>query len=352
MTTVTTATVTTATSATAARPGLDRVRWGAIGAGDVVERKSGPGFQQASRSELVAVMRRDGAAAADFARRHGVPRWYDDSEALIDDPDVDAVYVATPPDSHRDYVERVAAAGKPVYVEKPMARTAAECESMITACERAGVGLFVAYYRRAMPRFVRARALLESGRIGTVRSVSVRNQRPAPDPSAAIVWRIQPQVSGGGFFVDLASHTFDLLDWLFGPVTRVEGAASHPAGGRDVAETLVTASFSHECGVEGVGLWDFDAAEARDEIEIIGTAGTLQLSSFGTEPIQLRVGGEVEMVEAPYPDVVQLPLIQTIVDALTVGAPTPSTGTTAVRTARVVDTLLAGYRSRHGVTFD
>lgn len=143
-----------------------RVRWGIIGVGNVTERKSGPGFQRAARSELVAVMRRDAARAADYARRHGVPRWYADAGALIHDPEVDAVYIATPPDSHMRYTLEVAAAGKPVYVEKPMARTAAECEAMVAACRAAGVPLFVAYYRRAMPRFVKVKALLEGGAVG------------------------------------------------------------------------------------------------------------------------------------------------------------------------------------------
>ena len=110
---------------------MERVRWGIIGVGNVTERKSGPGFQQAERSELVAVMRRNGDLAADYARRNGVPRWYDDADKLINDDEVDAVYIATPPDSHRDYAVRVANAGKPVYVEKPMARTHAECQEML-----------------------------------------------------------------------------------------------------------------------------------------------------------------------------------------------------------------------------
>ena len=109
------------------------IRWGIIGCGDVCEVKSGPGFQKAANSALVAVMRRDGGKAADYAKRHGVPRWYDDAEALIGDPEVDAVYVATPPGSHLEYALRVAAAGKPCYVEKPMARTHAECRRMIGA---------------------------------------------------------------------------------------------------------------------------------------------------------------------------------------------------------------------------
>src|ERR1700690_3284048 len=104
------------------------VRWGIIGCGDVAEVKSGPGFQKAAGSQLVAVMRRRGDLAADYARRHGVPRWYDDARALIDDPEVDAVYIATPPDSPAASALRAAAAGKPAYVEKPMARHGAECD--------------------------------------------------------------------------------------------------------------------------------------------------------------------------------------------------------------------------------
>ena len=149
---------------------MERVRWGIIGVGNVTERKSGPGFQLAERSELVAVMRRNANLAADYARRNNVPRWYDDADELINDPEVDAVYVATPPDSHREYAVRVAQAGKPVYVEKPMARTALECEEMISACAWAGVSLFVAYYRRALPRFATVKELLDGGRIGQLRS--------------------------------------------------------------------------------------------------------------------------------------------------------------------------------------
>src|SRR5438045_5708661 len=103
------------------------VRWGIIGCGKVTEVKSGPAFQKAEGSALVAVMRRNGALAADYARRHGVPRWYDDAAALIADPEVDAVYIGTPPGAHESLALAVCAAGKPAYVEKPMARTLSEC---------------------------------------------------------------------------------------------------------------------------------------------------------------------------------------------------------------------------------
>ncbi len=331
---------------------MDRVRWGIIGVGDVTERKSGPGFQQAERSELVAVMRRNGNLAADFARRHQVPRWYDDADALISDPDVDAVYVATPPDCHRDYVRRVAQAGKPVYVEKPMARTAAECVDMIAACDEAGVGLFVAFYRRAMPRFATVKELLDSGRVGDLRGVSIRNERAAQNDQADQAgWRVDPQISGGGHFVDLGSHTLDLLDWLLGPITRACGKATN-RGGRYPAEDLVTGAFSFESGVEGVGVWNYDSFRDVDEVEISGTAGSLRFSCFGQEPLRLTTatGGEQE-ITAPYPETVQLPLIQAVVDALTGHGVSPSDGHSALRTARVIDGLLADYRSSRGIEF-
>jgi predicted dehydrogenase len=329
---------------------MDTVRWGIIGVGDVTEVKSGPALQQADHSALVAVMRRSGDKAADYARRHGVPHWYDDADALVEDPEVDAVYIATPPDSHCDYALRVAAAGKPVYVEKPMARTAAECEAMIEACARAGVPLFVAYYRRAMPRFRTVRELLENGAIGAPRTVSVRLQRRSADLAlglapAGLPWRLRPEISGGGLFVDLGSHTLDLLDWLLGPVTYVSGVAANQGGHYD-AEDVVAGVFEFSSGVRGVGLWLFDADEPRDEVEITGTEGTLRFSTFGQEPIRLTGVHGDSLIDAPYPRLVQQPLIQTVVDELTGRGVCPSTGKSAARTSRVIDTLLRDYRGQ------
>ncbi len=328
------------------------VRWGIIGVGDVTEVKSGPGFQQARGSELVAVMRRDGAKAADYARRHGVPRWYDDADALVADPEVDAVYVATPPSSHHDHTLRAAAAGKPVYVEKPMARTAAECESMIAACEQAGVPLYVAYYRRAMPRFVTVKDLLADGAIGEVRAVSVHLRAPAPVwGPGPVPWRLRPEVSGGGLFVDLGSHTLDLLDLLVGPITSAAGTATNQ-GGRYAAEDTVAATLTLGSGVLGVGLWDFDAHDHLDEVEIVGTEGSLRFSTFEQEPLRLTTSTGLREIPAPYPSTVQLPLIQTVVDALTGKGTCPSTGRSALRTARAVDSILDSYRAASAAPSD
>ncbi|HEY0707073.1 MAG TPA: Gfo/Idh/MocA family oxidoreductase, partial [Polyangia bacterium] len=251
------------------------IRWGIIGCGDVCEVKSGPGFQKAPGSALVAVMRRDGAKAADFARRHGVPRSYDNAEALIADPEVDAVYVATPPSSHAAYTLAAARAGKPVYVEKPMATDRAACTHMIEACAAAGVPLFVAYYRRALPRFLKVKQLLDEGAIGQVRAVSTTLiTAPAPahlDP-ATLPWRVRPDIAGGGLFVDLAAHTLDLLDFFLGPIARAEGEA-HNQAGLYPAEDTVSARLQFASGVPGVGLWCFVAGPRLDRTEIHGSTG-------------------------------------------------------------------------------
>jgi predicted dehydrogenase len=225
------------------------VRWGIIGCGDVTEVKSGPGFQKAAGSELVAVMRRQGDRAADYARRHGVPRWYDRAEALIADPEVDAVYVATPPDSHADYALQVAAAGKPAYVEKPMARHTPECDWMIEAFARAGLPLFVAYYRRRLPRFLEVEKLLREGALGKL--TGVRYVASAPRHRDDAGWRLDPAVAGGGHFLDVGSHVLDLLDYLLGPLTEVAGMADN-LGGSCAVEDVVAMSFRVGAGVPGV----------------------------------------------------------------------------------------------------
>ena len=325
---------------------MKTIRWGIIGCGDVTEVKSGPGFQQASNSALVAVMRRNGELAADYARRHSVPRWYDDGQALIDDPDVDAVYIATPPNAHMAYTLAAAKAGKPVYVEKPMAMNFDECWAMIEACQVAGVPLWVAYYRRALPRFLKVKELIDSGAIGTPRTVTVtfyRKWRPAEPGN--LPWRVLPEIAGGGLFVDLAAHTLDYLDYFLGPIQSVQGYASNQAGYYP-AEDVVTGSFVFASGVHGVGVWSFSSFTNLDQTEIVGDAGKLTFTSFTTDPIQLTTGRGVTEFDLDHPAHIQQPLIQSIVNELNGVGACPSTGASGARTTWVMDQMLAGWRAQ------
>jgi predicted dehydrogenase len=327
---------------------MQTIRWGIIGCGDVTEIKSGPGFQKADNSSLVAVMRRDGELAKDYAQRHGVPKWYDNAAALVNDPEVDAVYVATPPSSHKEYTLLSAQAGKPVFVEKPMALNFEECQAMLAACQAAQVPLFVAYYRRALLRFLKIKELLEAQAIGEVRFVSLAFYQPLRsdelDPQN-LPWRVIPEIAGGGRFVDLASHMLDFADYVLGPIRSVQGVASNQAHAFP-AEDIVTGSFVFESGVQGVGSWCFTAYDEVDLTEIVGSQGKISFSTFGTEPVILTTTDGITEFEIAYPAHVHQPLIQTVVEALTGVGTCPSTGHSAARTNWVMDQMLQEYRNR------
>lgn len=327
---------------------MKTVRWGIIGCGNVTEVKSGPALQKARNSELVSVMRRNGDLARDYAARHGVPKWYDNAQALIQDPDVNAIYIATPPSSHKEYTIQAARAGKPVYVEKPMALNYAECLEMLDACSTAGTDIFVAYYRRALARFLKIKDLVDSGAIGNVRFVSitlyqrVRPQQSDPDNQS---WRVLPEIAGGGIYVDLASHQLDFLDYLLGPIQLAQGYAGNQAG-HYPAEDIVNGSFVFESGVQGVGTWCFTAFEEVDQSEIVGDHGRITFSTYDAQPIVLKTSDGSSEFTIGYPAHIQQPLIQTVVDDLLGVGHCPSTGESGARTNWVMDQMLAGYRNR------
>jgi len=261
---------------------------------------------------------------------------------LIDDPEVDAVYIATPPSYHKQYTLMAARTGKPVYVEKPMALNFAECQEMIAACKTADVPLFVAYYRRALPRFLKVKKLIDSEAIGRVRFVSIDLYQPASDLNAATPppWRVVPAISGGGLFVDLASHTLDFLDYFFGPIASVQGCAANQDG-RYEAEDIVTGLFQFESGVHGIGVWCFTAAEKSDRVRIVGSGGEISFSTFDDRPIVLKTSAGLREFSVSNPPHIQQPLIQTIVDELRGVGVCPSTGETAARTSWVMDEMLS-----------
>ena len=212
---------------------MQKIKWGIIGCGDVTEVKSGPALNKTKNSELVAVMRRNAAKAEDYARRHGVPKWYDDAKKLIDDPDVNAIYIATPPQSHEEYTIRAFEAGKPVYVEKPMSTDSASAERMLQASIDTGMKLSVAHYRKEQPRFKKIKALLDAGEIGKVRMVNLQLYQPLHSSLIAKTdefWRVDPSISGGGLFHDLSPHQLDLMQYFFGDYKQASGFSLNQGG--------------------------------------------------------------------------------------------------------------------------
>lgn len=326
---------------------LNKVRWGIIGVGDVTELKSGPAFYKTPYSELTAVMRRNPEKAADYARRHNVKKWYADAGDLIADPEVDAVYIATPPDSHASYAIRAMRAGKPVYVEKPMARNYSECLEMIRISEETKMPLNVAYYRRALPAFLKVRELIVSGTIGKPLLVRITLFKQAQERGKSpdqMHWHVFPEVGGAGHFFDLASHQFDFLDFLFGPVTLVSGYAANHAG-LYPAEDTVTAAWQHENGVLGTGAWCFvaDSPSETDTIEITGESGQIVFPCFAPGTVRLTTGVGITEMKFTNPEHISQPLVKQVVEELRGFGKCVSTGISAARTSRVLDKIVENY---------
>ena len=322
------------------------INWGIIGCGNVTEVKSGPAFNKVSGSRLVAVMRRNAILAEDYARRHNVPRFYSNAEDLINDTEVNAIYIATPPGSHAEYAVMVIKAGKPVYIEKPMAASYSECLTINKASEKYNVPVFVAYYRRTLPGFLMVKRFIEEGNIGKVRFVQIQLfKSPSEDEkSGKLSWRVMPEISGGGHFFDLASHQLDYLDFLFGPLQEVKSTVKNQAG-LYKAEDFVTADFVFQKNIIGTGTWCFNASHesSRDSIEIIGERGIISFSCFSFEPILLlNENGRQEFVNER-PENVQYYLIEQIVRELSGKGVAVSTGLSGARTSKVLDEVVKEY---------
>ena len=325
----------------------DKIKWGIIGVGSVTELKSGPAFYKNENSELVAVMRRDAEKAADYAKRHGVKKWYSSATVLINDPEVDAVYVATPPDSHANYAIQAMKAGKPVYVEKPMARTYAECREMLRVSKETGVPLFVAYYRRTLPAFLKVKEMVWDGTIGKPLMINVKLHKPAAERGKTpeqMSWHVFPEIGGAGHFYDLASHQFDYLDFVYGKITDVKGTAVNLAG-LYPAEDTVTASWKHESGVVGSGSWCFvvDKDQFTDEIEIIGDTGKIVIPTFTHGKVKVFTQNGLKELEFKNPENIQFNLVNQVVEELRGVGKCDSTGVSAARTSRVLEEVVKEY---------
>lgn len=308
---------------------MKQINWGIIGCGDVTELKSGPAFNKVPGSALVAVMRRDAAKAADYAKRHGVSRWYSKAEDLINDLAVNAVYVATPPDSHAQFTLAALRAGKPVYVEKPMSVNYNTALSMAMEAENLQVKLVVAHYRRAWPLFIKLKYFIDEQTIGTIKTVNLvlsklalTQEELATDKMA---WRVNPAISGGGLFHDLAPHQLDIMYHLFGEALQVSGDAKNTGGLYD-APDLVSGTVQFSNNIHFSGEWNFNAATDEDHCEITGDRGMIRFSFFKGNSIELINDGQSSIFEFDYLQHVQQPMIEKTVQYFQGKSANPCTG--------------------------
>ncbi|TXD53538.1 MULTISPECIES: Gfo/Idh/MocA family protein [unclassified Polaribacter] len=315
--------------------------WGIIGCGSVTEIKSGPAYQKVDGFNLHAVMRRDIEKAKDYAFRHQVPKFYGDADALINDPEIDAIYIATPPDSHTFYALKVAAAGKVCCIEKPMATAHKECLQINAAFDAKNIPLFVAYYRRSLPRFNQIKSWINENKIGQVRHVNWHLSKPANDIdiSKKYNWRTDYTIAKGGYFDDLASHGIDLLIHFLGDIKNAQGIATNQQG-LYTAMDAITSSWLHTSGVTGSGSWNFGSEKREDLVQIYGEKGKISFSVFDENPIVLEHGNHKETLSIEHPENIQLFHVQNMQHHLAENNKHPSTGKTAAQASWVLESIL------------
>lgn len=324
------------------------LKWGFIGCGEVTEKKSGPAFNEVEGSEVIAVMSRSEKKARSYAERHHISKWYTDAQELIDDPDVNAIYIATPPSSHATFAIMAMRAGKPVYVEKPLAASYDDCARINRISEQTGVPCFVAYYRRYLPYFRKVKEIIRQGGIGDIMNVQIRFSCPPRDldysSGGSLPWRLQPDIAGGGYFYDLAPHQLDLLQDLFGVITEAEGMCANRAGLYS-AEDSVSACFRFESGLPGSGSWCFVGHKSakEDRIEVIGDKGMLCFSVYNYDPIQLVTSEGITSITVPNPPYVQLPIITAVIEDLQGFGACSCTSVSATPVNWVLDRILGKF---------
>jgi predicted dehydrogenase len=315
------------------------VRWGILGCGDVCEVKSGPAFNKIDHSRLIAVMRRDREKAKDFARRHHVPKFYEHAEELIHDPEVNAVYIATPPASHEALAILAMEAGKPVYIEKPISVSTASCERMLQASQRLGVMASVAHYRRGLPIFNKLKALIQEGAIGRPGIILVRTLNPpAANVDSADYWGIDPEVSGGGLFFDLSPHQLDVFYWIFGQPQAVRAFSLNQRMRYEAPDmTVVDAVFPNNVCLHGIWAFNVSAAAEEETCDIIGDKGKLSFSFFKKSDIVITTDNASERLVFDYPENIQQPMIDQVAKFFRGEGPNPCSLEDALVTMKMMD---------------
>ena len=353
------------------------INWGIIGLGDVTAVKSGPAFYKCQGSNLAAVMRRTPGAAQAWIDQHASADLaqpitaYDNLDDFLSHPDLDAVYIATPPGAHKEVALRVAEAGLPCYIEKPVGRCAAETVDIVAAFDKRKIPLFTAYVSRAYERTQAMRRLLIDGVIGDrVTSISYRlrgtgGARGMETDASNLPWRLVAGQSGGGLIMDVGCHVIDRIDYLCGPLIDVRGFADNRCSPSQAVEDFV--QLSAQIGptssdgdinafpaIKSDGAvvdceWDFgnkDGLEPVDELIISGPKGKIRMAAMSPSlPVEvLNVEGEVvQTLTFDTPLHAAQSLVQMVTDELRGVGQAPSRGENAIRTSKVMDAALSGY---------
>ena len=298
---------------------MRRVRWGLIGCGDIARRRVAPALRELENCELVAVSRADPTRAESFAAEFGARSWHADWRELVRDPEVEAVYVATPVHLHAEQAVAAAEEGKHVLCEKPMALSVGECERMNAAAEANDVRLGVAYYRRFYPAVERVGEILRSGEIGRPIVAQLNAfERFEPGPEHPRRWLLEKRLAGGGPMFDFGSHRVEVLLNLFGPVADVRALRGNLLFPREVEDTAV-ALLQFEAGPQAVLSVTHAAREPQDTMEIFGSEGSVRADVLNEGVLKVRTAAGERLEKHPAHSNFHQPLIDDFARAVVEG---------------------------------
>ena len=295
---------------------MNKVRWGLIGCGDIAQKRVAPALRDLPQVEFVAVNRARAALAETFANQFGARKWHADWRDLIADPEIEAVYIATPVHLHAEQTIAAAAAGKHVLCEKPMALNVAECDRMIAACEANGVKLGIAYYRHFYPVLSRVKELLAAGTIGKPVLAQINafewNAMQPDDPRS---WFFTKAKSGGGPMMDFGCHRIEVLTNVFGTIVDVQAFTDNLHFDREVEDTSA-AFFKFASGARATLTVTHAAFESQDTFDIFGSQGSLHISKLNQGDLRIvTADGERREAHPPHANL-QLPSIADLTDAI------------------------------------
>lgn len=296
---------------------MEKIVWGIIGCGDVCEVKSGPAFSKIDNSYLQAVMRRDGEKAKDFAKRHNVDEYYSSGDDIINHKEINAVYIATPPAYHEFYAIKAMEAGKSVYIEKPLTLNAKSCEKLIECARQNKVKATGAYYRRKLPLFLKVKEIIENKELGDIRCVNIKTfVSPTKNKIANSeeFWRVDPNISGGGLFHDIAPHQLDIIYWLLGAPIDMIGKSINQTNNYEAPDVINFNGYTKDnILINGVWLFNVHNNSTEDSCQIIGENGFVEFSFFNAPKLKIMLNNNENIVNFSNPEHIQQPMISSVV---------------------------------------
>lgn len=259
---------------------MKNITWAMVGCGDVTEVKNGPGIYKAENSILKAVTNRTLEKAQSWVERHQHGMVYENIYEVLNDPEIDIVYIATTPDKHKEYAIKCAKAGKHCLIEKPLALNYEEGLEIKQAFEDAGKKAFVAFYRRSLNRFKKVKELIDSGEIGDIEGVNIiRCVKSVEDENA---WRMNSEISGGNIFTETEIHVLDYMISIMGSIADFN-YTTNIFQKKNSKFDSINMNFKFESGLIGSGQWLYNCNFEQDRFEIIGENGLIRFEFFNNQ---------------------------------------------------------------------